>query len=120
MGETKGTVLVVEDDVGIRKMLTFILERSGYDVLTAATLDTGNKLLSVLPKASAIIADATINTRNDGLEWAVAQQETGRKVVLFTAYAMETDKLPLPMVPKGPGMIEGLLAFLDEALGTEV
>lgn len=59
----KAKILVIEDDAGVRRLLRYCLERSGYDVLEAATGDQGVDLASRY-HANAVLLDTTLPDMN--------------------------------------------------------
>lgn len=61
-------VLIVEDDAGIRNLLTCILEMDGYDVVTAVDGIDGWKRMNEAP-AAVVITDFLL-PRLDGLDFA--------------------------------------------------
>jgi len=79
------TIMVVEDDLHLQKMMTVFLRMNGYNVLTA---DDGEKALEVMETAmpDLVISDIMM-PRMDGYEFVRQLRETGNQtpVMMITA-----------------------------------
>ena len=86
MSRNKGTVLVVDDQSGIRQLLSEVLAEEGYHVLTADNGCSGVQLARQ-SNPSVILMDMKMPGM-DGLEALreVALQGQGDRVILMTAY----------------------------------
>jgi two-component system, chemotaxis family, chemotaxis protein CheY len=93
LGASKGTILVIDDDQGIREALAEILEMSGYRVAVAADGQEGVELLEVGLEPSAIVLDLMM-PRMDG--WTFLERlrqdpkHHGVPVVVTSAVAAES------------------------------
>src|SRR6201993_1383189 len=83
---TSGTVLIIDDEAGIRESLQTLLELEGYDVETAAT---GQQGLNRIGQRSfdLILLDLALPDRN-GMEILadMQAQDPGLSVIMITAY----------------------------------
>jgi Response regulator containing CheY-like receiver, AAA-type ATPase, and DNA-binding domains len=82
------TILVVEDEINIRKLMRNSLERKGYNVLEA---NDGEKALEILDLnyTDLIITDIMM-PKIDGIELARDLREAGYQVPILIATAKET------------------------------
>ena len=83
------SVLVVEDDDGIREIMKLLLEIEGYNVVTAGNGQEGLEVLSKAPNMCLILLDLMMPVMN-GWEFVEALKDTGHAdtpVVIVTAYA---------------------------------
>jgi CheY-like chemotaxis protein len=111
------TVLVVEDEAGLRMLMRDILEGAGYLVWEA---DEGFQALRVLLQGrpvDLVVTDIRM-PRMDGYELATHMAALALRVpiVFVTGYASEivAAELPGPVLPK-PFLPEQLLAFVRQA-----
>jgi DNA-binding NtrC family response regulator len=65
--ETKHTVLVVDDEAGIRKLVRTLLERDGFTVLSAPEADSALEVLRDRSGIDLVMIDVVIPGRMDGL-----------------------------------------------------
>jgi len=96
----KGTILVVDDDEGVRKVLSRWITEMGYVVLSAGDADSGLALMN-----EAIIDLALIDVRmpgHDGI-WLLDQ---ARRAHPDVAVALATGLMEMdPMVTLRPGVV---------------
>ena len=88
LNKRKPTILVVEDEEVIRRVVTRVLFESGYTVLEAGTGDEGLTILTNHPEIDLILTDVRMPGRWDGISMA-AQARRMRpelKIVFATAY----------------------------------
>lgn len=86
------TILIIEDEQALARVLQSYLEREGYDVLTANRGDTGYDL-SLTKKVDLILLDLNLPGM-DGIE--IAQEVVKQKntpIIMVTARVEEIDKL---------------------------
>jgi DNA-binding response OmpR family regulator len=92
MNETR-TILVVDDEAGIRKILRLFLELEGYAVLEAGNAEQAIELVKThMP--SLVILDVILcgQTGFDVCEWIKSNEETRSIIVfMFTALHQEQD-----------------------------
>src|ERR1700756_1928547 len=81
-----GTVLIIDDEAGIREFLQTLLEMEGYDVETAATGQQGLNRIGQRP-FDLILLDLALPDRN-GMEILgdLRAQDPGLSVIMITAY----------------------------------
>src|ERR1044071_6178413 len=93
--ETRGRVLVVDDTAAIRELERAILERAGYDVVTAA--DGKEALVRIAQRPPDIVLTDVEMPDLDGLQLVQAIRATPRiagiPVVLVTTLASDDDRL---------------------------
>lgn len=82
------TILVVEDELGIRELVREVLQNAGYEVLTAAN---GEKALQAVEEHGGpigLVLTDLIMPGLDGLELArrLGSRQPGIKVVLMSGY----------------------------------
>lgn len=86
------TILIIEDEQALARVLQSYLEREGYEVLTASRGDTGYDL-SLTKKVDLILLDLNLPGM-DGME--IAQEVVKQKnipIIMVTARVEEIDKL---------------------------
>lgn len=85
-------VLIVEDDVDLRKILEFSLERAGYKTVQAGSAEAGLELVS--DRTRLILLDVMLPGMS-GYEFASVLREKGYKtpVIFLTARSSEEDLL---------------------------
>ncbi|WP_382327102.1 response regulator [Hydrogenophaga sp. UC242_50] len=83
------TILVVEDEWGIRVTIEEVLTDSGYHVLTADTGPAAMKILDSEARIDLLITDVGLPGGMNGRQVADAAriQRTGLKVLFITGYA---------------------------------
>ena len=126
MGNKTGRILVVDDNIGIRKTLELILPRHFEDV---KTISSPGELISEIRnfKPDVVLLDmnfkSAINSGNEGLYWIkeIKQNYPYVEVVLFTAYgdiqlAVEGMKLGAYDFLTKPWENENLISTLHEAV----
>lgn len=62
------TIVLVEDDDVVRRLVERVLERSGYRVLGATSGEEGLELLTGAERADLLVTDVTLPGELDGLE----------------------------------------------------
>jgi len=85
--EMKPTILVVDDDPSVRRMLSELLSIAGYDVLSAASLDEGKRLADT-GNPDLLLIDVRLGDYN-GLQLAVRERANhpGRPVIVMTGHS---------------------------------
>ncbi|MGD2089135.1 MAG: response regulator [Candidatus Aminicenantes bacterium] len=83
------SILIVDDNIGQCKTMSFILERNGYDVTSA---DNGPEAISIVEKSpfDIVFMDIKMPIMN-GVETykEIKKIRPGTKVIMMTAYAVE-------------------------------
>jgi hypothetical protein len=92
----QGTVLVVEDDSGVRRVTVRILERHGYDVLTAADAAEALELVQSRGGELGLVITDVVMPGMSGLELARRLGETRPDVpvIFVSGYTDRPDELP--------------------------
>lgn len=89
------TILIIEDDEGLNRGISFALEQEGYRVVGARTLQEGNALFQK-EQPDAVILDLNLPD-GDGLEFCKRIQQLPAQnrsaVLMLTARDMETDEI---------------------------
>ncbi len=99
------TILLVEDDPAVRKMLEVLVRSAGYEVLTAARGDEALRILDgapprIPPRVDALITDVVMPGELDGAELARRLRERlpGLGVVCTSGFVRDalsdTSELP--------------------------
>jgi DNA-binding NtrC family response regulator len=80
-----GTVLVIDDEPGIRDYLAALIQRMGHDTVTAATSAAGLEMLAS-PDCQLVISDIYLPDSPPAEEWIrqLAQTAGTRPVVLIS------------------------------------
>ncbi len=121
MDRTKGSILLVDDEVNTLKVLSAILRKDGYEVATATTAEEGLEKLGSLDADTAIV-DYKLPGMS-GLEFIQAVKGSGRPlpVVMLTAFgtiekAVEAMKQGAFMYVAKPVNPDQLLTVTREAV----
>jgi CheY-like chemotaxis protein len=114
------TILVVEDDEGIRESLQLMLEYSGYKVVTAANGKQGLERLSSIEQPCLILLDLMMPVM-DGWAFAeVMKKDTALAtipIVVVTAFADNAQSIGASRIVKKPVDMDALLRFVSEYCG---
>ena len=118
-----GTVLVVDDEESVREVARRMLERTGYQVLTAVDGDDGLRLFGANEDAIvAIVLDVTM-PRLSGTEVLAELRQRGKDVPVVLASGYTSQSLaaaaggePAPIFVQKPFVGRELLAGIDAAL----
>lgn len=87
-GEPEETVLVVEDDEGVRQLSVSLFEELGYRVIEAADGYTALELLDGTPRVDLLFTDVGLPKMNGRqLAEEAARRRPGLKVLFTTGYA---------------------------------
>jgi CheY-like chemotaxis protein len=115
----KETILVVEDDAGLRVMIQELLERLGYTVLTAACTQEAIRIASVYPGAVHLLLTDVVMPKSSGHDLAEQLRHLGRhvRVLYMSGYPPETVVQHGVM---GPGAEFLEKPFTQDALGRKV
>ena len=87
---SKGRILVVDDEPGLRKMLSFELVFLGYEVVTAESADEALEILQ-REKFDLVITDVRMPGSMDGIDLVERRrkEDPQMKVVFITGFALE-------------------------------
>lgn len=83
----KARILVVDDAPSVRRMLTELLEGSGYEVLSAGTFEEGKQMADI-GNPDLMLIDIRLGDYN-GLQLAVRERvnHPGRPVIVMTGHS---------------------------------
>ncbi|MDE6845132.1 MAG: response regulator transcription factor [Lachnospiraceae bacterium] len=89
-------VLIIEDDDGLNRGISFALEQDGYEAVCAETLQEGYSLFEK-EKPDAVILDLNLPD-GDGIDFCkkirrLSGERAGIPIVMLTARDMETDEI---------------------------
>ncbi len=109
------TVLLVEDESAIRKVVTRTLDRAGYKVLLAADAESALAQLSVSESIDVLLTDVMLpNMRGHELAVAACKLRPHLRVVLMSGYSAEEipgdAKYPYLEKPFSPAELVRLMA----------
>jgi CheY-like chemotaxis protein len=93
-------VLVVDDQVGIRSIVSAVLTPTGFHVLEAASADEALVLLQRHPNLLVLITNVDMPGSMDGLDLAhrVRKRDPNIGIVVVSGRARNTSKLPVDAV----------------------
>lgn len=107
------TVLVAEDEVLLRMMISDHLRSSGFNVLEAANGDEARKIIGAVEHVDVVVSDVHMSTRTEGIELArwLGQHYSETPVILTSgssgiaaAGAWKTSPNVTDFVPKPYGV----------------
>lgn len=114
------TILIVEDDEGIRDALKLILEFGGYEVETAENGKVGIERLSTIAKPCVILLDLMMPVM-DGWAFADIMKKNMSfatiPIVVVTAFADKAKSVGAARIVKKPVDMDTLLGFVREYCG---
>ena len=86
----KHTILIVDDEPGIQRLLTFELKHLGYETITAGSADEALLMLRHGP-FDLVISDIRMPGTMDGIDLieTYRKENPGQKVIFITGYAIE-------------------------------
>jgi CheY-like chemotaxis protein len=86
------TILVVEDDAGVRLFAVTALERLGYDIRQAGAAATALQILDATPEVALLFTDIVLPGDMDGVQLAAEAQRRrpGLRVLLTSGYTEHT------------------------------
>ncbi len=107
-GSGTETILLVEDDAGLRKLATRILEPAGYTVLGASSAEDALRLLERYDEPVHLLLSDVVMPGMSGRHLAerLAQTRPGMKVLYMSGYTDDT------IVRHG--VLDALMAFLNK------
>jgi DNA-binding response OmpR family regulator len=80
-------ILVVEDDVHIRQLMTVLLTRSGYSVSTAPRCDEAERLMATQRFSVAVLDLCLPDGRGDQLARQLRQESPETRIVITSAFS---------------------------------
>jgi two-component system response regulator PilR (NtrC family) len=85
----KGSVLVVDDEPGLREMLSILFRREGYDVTTAPGFTAGRDALRNTPKPYGVVLADLMMPDGSGLEVVTVAKQVSpdTEVIVMTAHS---------------------------------
>jgi len=88
----KSTVLIVDDEASLRKLLARVIELEGYTVLTAGSIKEALKMLAQQDPIQVVITDVMLPDGN-GVEFTtkIKSLYPGVEVIVLTAYGTISD-----------------------------
>lgn len=111
------TILVVEDDEGIRETLRLVIELEGYQVQTATNGKDALEKLGQGSRPSLILLDLMMPVMN-GWEFAQALQEDSYlsqiPIAVVTAYSEKAKSIPAKAIIKKPVDMDRLFGVVRE------
>ena len=117
-----GTVLVVEDDTGMRKVTVRILERHGYEVVAATGPAEGLALVGTCGGELGLVITDVVMPGMSGVEMArrVGETHPDLPVIFVSGYTDRADELPDGALFLGkPFTSTGLLQKVEAARPTQ-
>jgi two-component system NtrC family response regulator len=121
------TVLVLDDDPGVRTSLARLLQRYGYGAVTAATLEEAQALVQSR-SIQALILDVLLQEQGTGLDFlrAIRGRPEFQKapILIFTGSALsEADEMFITryraFLFRKPEGFDALVKFLDDLTGRD-
>jgi DNA-binding NtrC family response regulator len=90
-------ILIVEDDILANEHLEFILQRAGYEVLSATSADEAAELLEDHLDVQLLVTDINLPGTTNGLKLAAATKalRPDMNIIIVTGYsAPKSDEIP--------------------------
>ncbi|WP_337876006.1 response regulator, partial [Elioraea sp.] len=119
-GRRRGTVLLVEDEDGVRRLSTRALESAGWRVLAAASGEAAMQMLEAEPGPPSVLVSDVVMPGMDGTQVvrAVRARHPGLPVVLVSGYSESAALEGLPeedlhFLPK-PYTLRQLVARVEQ------
>lgn len=123
----RGTILVAEDEPGVRKLITHILKEAGFLVLEAKDGMEARKILEDHPGCIDLVLTDIVMPHAGGvkvLDFVISQNHKGPKILFMSGWVEEyTDHEEMrriiasyPFIRK-PFMVVDLLTKISEILG---
>jgi CheY-like chemotaxis protein len=110
------SILIIDDDAGIRDMLAIALEMEGYSIFTACNGQEGIEKLTNIPTPSLILLDLMMPVMN-GYEFLDSLHTNPKTdhipVVLLTAYADQAKKMTAHSIIRKPIALATLLKAVE-------
>jgi DNA-binding response OmpR family regulator len=119
-----GTVLVVEDEEGVRSLIKKILQRNGYSILEAADDDTAVKLTLTHEGRIDLLVTDVVMPQTSGLSLADKLKEVRPELkVLFVSGFTDDATITSGLLPPGtaflqkPFTLSSLLTKVQDVMG---
>lgn len=116
------TILVIEDDIDVRKMTEVILKNLNYQVITASTIADARSLIESRKLIDLVLTDVVLPGRTSGPKFAeeLAKTHSDLKVVFMSGYPSDSARLDdtpgaKNMLLNKPFKVAQLAKFLREA-----
>jgi two-component system, response regulator PdtaR len=90
-------ILIVEDDILANEHLEFILQRAGYEVLSATSADEAVELLEDHPDVQLLVTDINLPGTTNGLKLAATTKarRPDMNIIIVTGYsAPKSNEIP--------------------------
>ena len=118
---TRQTVMVIEDNVELRFLVSDVLRTEGYRVVEAATTDEALAFLKTSNGVSLVFADIVVPGPMDGLEFArMLERDHPYIKVILTSGKVPRDAVPANMhLMKKPYILARVVQEVGKALGLE-
>jgi len=81
------TVLIVEDEVDVRHLMTVVLQRAGYDVISVSNLAEARAALTLYTFQAAVIDLCLPDGRGDEVAALIREQHRATRIVMTSAFA---------------------------------
>ncbi len=114
------TVLLVEDDPGVREVLAHGLEQEGYTVFTASNGREAMEIYQSHPERFAVIVTDAIMPEMGGIAMGAQLRDAGAAIpiVYATGYHEDLEKYTAAQLPLGAGLL--LKPFSPQALAIAI
>jgi DNA-binding transcriptional regulator YhcF (GntR family) len=103
--QTPPAVLIVDDEAGVRAILTEHVARAGYLALTAPDPDTGMRLLETEPNIALVISDIRMPQPQDGIGFIRTARRRWPELPRAAVTAYPTDLADLHGAPECPVLV---------------
>src|ERR1700722_701675 len=118
----KGTVLVVDDEPGLRDMLTILFKRDGFDVTAAPGVEAAREAIAGSPTPYGMVLTDLLMPDGSGLDVLTAARQRGTQTEVIVMTAHSTLETALEAMKRGaydfitkPFAASELRALVDKA-----
>lgn len=117
MATTRGVILIVDDEQGIRNLLVDCLEAAGYTAYAAQNAAEAIEILAQHPETRLLLSDIVMPGTMSGFDLAavVQQGQPGLKVIFMSGYVPVLASGERRLILRKPFRVQQVLQTVDAA-----